>query len=78
MFTVNAYSFLQTRIIERTHLKLILRSPGLLLPIPTFGLPICLGMSLFGGMILGVVGYFVGYLSDTSFECHREKSMQVN
>jgi hypothetical protein len=35
-------------------------------------------MSLFGGMILGIVGYEVGYMSDISFACHREKSMQVN
>ena len=78
MSTVNNESLLLPRIIERTHLKLILRSPGLSLPILQFVLPLCLMMSLFGGTILGIVGYEVGYMSDISFECHREKSMQVN
>jgi len=82
MSTVKNNSSFLPRIIERTHLKLILRSPGLLLPIPTFFVIFvrvsCLAVTSVGGMILGIVGYSVGYLNDTSFECHREKSMQVN
>lgn len=82
MSAVNNNSSFLPRIIERTHLKLILRSPGLLLPIPTFFVIFVkvsfLVVTSVGGMILGGVGYFGGYLGDTSFECHREKSMQVN
>ncbi len=78
MSTVKNNSVFLPRIIERTHLKLILRSPGLSLPILQFVLLLCLTMSLFGGIILGIAGYVYGYFSDISFECHREKSMQVN
>ena len=97
MSTVNNESLLLPRIIERTHLKLILRSPGLLLPRPASFVAVLFGvMSFFCSVmrvfslwillfILGIVGYLVGsfgyhvgYLSDISFECHREKSMQVN
>ena len=78
MSTVKNNSSFLPRIIERTHLKLILRSPGLWLSRPTSVLPLCLGMSYLGGMYLGVVGHNVGYMSDISFECHREQSMQVN
>jgi hypothetical protein len=82
MSTVKNNSLLLPRIIERTHLKLILRSPGLLLPIPTFFVIFVrvsfAAVASVGGMTLGIAGYFGGYLSDTSFECHREKSMQVN
>lgn len=79
MSTVKNNSSFLPSIIERTHLKLILRSPGLWLSRPTsVVLPLCLGMSSLGGMYLGVVGHNVGYMSDISFECHREQSMQVN
>jgi len=82
MSTVKNDSLLLPRIIERTHLKLILRSPGLLLPIPTFFardlFSLSLVISLFWGTFLGIDGYKVGYMSDISFKCHREKSIQVN
>ena len=93
MSTVNNDSLLLPRIIERTHLKLILRSPGLLLPRPESFVAVLFGaMSFFCremhffcqlillgiGCLVSHFGYHFGYLSDISFECHREKSMQVN
>jgi type III secretory pathway component EscS len=81
MSTVKNTSSFLPRIIERTHLKLILRSPGIFLPVSTFFVIFvkvpCVVVTAVVGQTLGIVGAY-GYLSDTSFECHREKSMQVN
>lgn len=85
MFTVNN-SALLPRIIERTHLKLILRSPGLLIPRLEFFVAVLFGvMSFFWRTksspvwwIFLIFALLFGSMSDISFECHREKSMQVN